>query len=51
MESLRVTSCMAENADFTCRQITRYIAERLTTGQKFDNLPPDNKIEMLEVSC
>jgi len=23
----------------------------LTTGQKFDNLPPDNKIEMLEVSC
>jgi hypothetical protein len=23
----------------------------LATGQKFDNLPPDNKIEVLEVGC
>ena len=28
MESLRITSLMAENADFICRAIARYIAER-----------------------
>jgi phosphonate transport system substrate-binding protein len=47
MESLRVTSCMAENADFICRQITRYIAERLKIAAEFINDIPWQERERL----
>jgi hypothetical protein len=47
MESLRVTSCMAENADFICRQITRYIAGRLKIAAEFINDIPWQERERL----
>src|SRR5262245_65935107 len=47
MESLRVTSCMAENTDFICRQITRYIAERLKIAAEFINGIPWQERERL----
>jgi phosphonate transport system substrate-binding protein len=47
MESLRVTSCMAENADFICRQITQYIAERLKIAAEFINDIPWQERERL----
>jgi len=31
------------------KELFRDLLIILTTGQKFDNLPPDNKIEALEV--
>src|SRR5262245_48443164 len=47
MDSLRVTSCMAENADFICRQITQYIAERLKIAAEFINDMPWQERERL----
>lgn len=47
MKSLRITSCMAENADFTCHQITRYIAERLSITAEFINDIPWQERERL----
>jgi hypothetical protein len=47
MESLRVTSCMAESADFIYRQITLYIAERLKIAAEFINDIPWQERERL----
>jgi hypothetical protein len=44
---LRVTTCMAENADFICRAITQYIAARLGITAEFINDIPWQERESL----
>jgi len=47
MESLRITSMMAENADFICRAIARYITERSGIPTEFINDIPWQERERL----
>jgi hypothetical protein len=47
-ESRALSGLLASNLDNIGHSQVRRLLE-LTTGQKFDNLPPDNKIEMFEV--
>ena len=44
---LRVTTCMAESADFICCRITRFIAERLSVSAEFINDIPWQERERL----
>lgn len=46
---LRVTTCMAENADFVCDLVTRYIAERLGIATEFvNNIPWQQRERLLD---
>jgi phosphonate transport system substrate-binding protein len=49
MESLRITSLMAENADFIGRAIARYMAERLDIPTEFvDDIPWQERERLLD---
>ncbi|MFQ5794211.1 MAG: phosphate/phosphite/phosphonate ABC transporter substrate-binding protein [Candidatus Bipolaricaulia bacterium] len=50
MKSLKLTSCMAENADFICYTIARYISERLHIPTEFINdIPWQERERLLDV--
>jgi phosphonate transport system substrate-binding protein len=46
---LRITSCMAENADSVCRRITDYVAERMSINAEFvNNIPWQERERLLD---